>query len=73
MHFDWIFVGKVEYTPKGLPSYKSFRMLKNTNQDVLNVSTIKDDPIKHVETNIQLMKNYHIFKSIIKICSIYNH
>lgn len=61
MHFDWIFVGKVEYTPKGLPSYKSFRMLK------------KDDPIKHVETNIQLMKNYHIFKSIIKICSIYNH
>lgn len=30
MHFDWIFVGKVEYTPKGLPSYKSFRMLKNT-------------------------------------------
>lgn len=30
MHFDWIFVGKVEYTPKGLPSYKSFLMLKNT-------------------------------------------
>lgn len=30
MHFDWIFVGKVEYTPKELPSYKSFRMLKNT-------------------------------------------